>query len=160
MAGQATKVSATKAEAAHQLTYAMRDLLLAYKAALEEALRPHGLTLPQLRLLHAVAEKAQVSSAAIARECHVTPQTLQAMMTRAVREGWILRAKSERNQRILIASLTPKGRRLLDRGEQFARGIEQQMWKDVGVSTLTSVTETLQQATVLAGRLEYPLKTR
>jgi DNA-binding MarR family transcriptional regulator len=82
------------------------------------------------------------------------------MMTRAVREGWILRAKSERNQRILIASLTPKGRRLLDRGEQFARAIEQQMWKDVGVSTLTSLTKTMEQATLLAGQLEHPLKTR
>jgi DNA-binding MarR family transcriptional regulator len=142
------------------MTYALRDLLLAYKAALEESLRPYGLTLPQLRLLHAVAEKSQVSSAAIARECHVTPQTLQAMMTRAVREGWLLREKSERNQRILTASLTPRGRKLLERGEQFARAIEQLIWKDVPLKTLTSVTEMLQRGTENAGRMEHPVKTR
>jgi DNA-binding MarR family transcriptional regulator len=142
----------TKAAAAQRLTYAMRDLLIAYKAALEESMRPYGLTLPQLRLLHAVAEREDVSSATIARECHVTPQTLQAMMTRAVREGWILRERSESNQRILTASLTPKGRRLLDRGEQFARRIEEQMWKDVSSKTLRAAAEMLELGTESVSR--------
>jgi DNA-binding MarR family transcriptional regulator len=160
MPDRPAKVAVTKAAAAHRLTHAMRDLLIAYKAALEECVRPYGLTLPQLRLLHAVAEKAQVSSAAIARECHVTPQTLQAMMTRAVREGWILRERSERNQRILTASLTPKGRRLLDRGEQFARKIEEQMWKDVPLKTLSSVRAALERGTESLAGLEHTLRTR
>jgi DNA-binding MarR family transcriptional regulator len=160
MAGRPRKVTVTKAEVAQDLTYAIRDLLLAYKAALEEAVRTYGLTLPQLRLLHAVAEKAHVSSAAIARECHVTPQTLQAMLTRAVREGWIRRERSERNQRILTASLTPKGKHLLNRGEQFARKIEEQMWKDIPVKTLTLATELLQCGTDSIGRLEHPLRLR
>ncbi|HEY4008595.1 MAG TPA: MarR family transcriptional regulator [Acidobacteriaceae bacterium] len=160
MSSRPTKVATAKAEAAERMTYAMRDLLLAYKAALEESLRPYGLSLPQLRLLHAVDRKAEVSSAAIARECHVTPQTLQAMMTRAVREGWIRREKAEHNQRILTASLTPRGRRLLDRGEQFARAIEAEMWKDTGVKRLTSVTEILQRGTGAISRLEHPIKPR
>jgi DNA-binding MarR family transcriptional regulator len=138
----------------------MRDLMIAYKAALEECVRPYGLTLPQLRLLHAVAQRADVSSAAIARECHVTPQTLQAMMTRAVREGWIVRERSESNQRILTASLTPKGRRLLDRGERFARKIEERMWKDVPSKTLSFVTTALERGTESMTGLEHPLKTR
>ena len=138
----------------------MRDLVIAYKAALEESLRPYGLTLPQLRLLHAVAEREDVSSATIARECHVTPQTLQAMMTRAVREGWILRERSESNQRILTASLTLKGRRLLDRGEQFVRRIEKQMWKDVSSKTLRAVAEMLELGTESVRNWEHPLKTR
>jgi DNA-binding MarR family transcriptional regulator len=138
----------------------MRDLLIAYKAALEESVRPYGLTLPQLRLLHAVAQRNDVSSAAIARECHVTPQTLQAMMTRAVREGWIVREKAESNQRILTASLTSKGRKLLDRGEQFARRIEEQMWKDVRLKTLDVVAELLQGGARSVAKLEHPLKIR
>lgn len=138
----------------------MRDLVIAYKAALEESLRPYGLTLPQLRLLHAVAESEDVSSAAIARECHVTPQTLQAMMTRAAREGWILREKSASNQRILTASLTPKGRRLLDRGEQFVRRIEEQMWKDVSSKTLSAFAEMLELGTESVRNWEQPIKTR
>jgi DNA-binding MarR family transcriptional regulator len=155
-----SKVAGTKAAAAQRLTHAMRDLLIAYKAALEESLRPYGLTLPQLRLLHAVAERQDVSSAAIARECHVTPQTLQAMMTRAVREGWILRERSESNQRILTASLTPRGRRLLDRGEQFARKIEEQLWKDTSATRLCEVAELLELGTETIASLEHPLKKR
>lgn len=138
----------------------MRDLVISYKAALEESLRPYGLTLPQLRLLHAVAEREDVSSATIARECHVTPQTLQAMMTRAVREGWILRERSESNQRILTASLTPKGRRLLDRGDQFVQRIEEQMWKDVSSKTLRAVAEMLELGTESVRNWKRPPKTR
>jgi DNA-binding MarR family transcriptional regulator len=160
MAKLPSKAKISKAAEAQRMTHAMRDLLIAYKAALEESVRPYGLTLPQLRLLHAVAERQDVSSATIARECHVTPQTLQAMMTRAVREGWIVRERSESNQRILTASLTPKGRRLLDRGEQIARRIEEQMWKDVSSKTLRAVAEILELGTESVTSLEHPLKTR
>jgi DNA-binding MarR family transcriptional regulator len=160
MAKRSSKVAGTKAAAAQRLTYAMRDLLIAYKGALEESLRPYGLTLPQLRLLHAVAEREDVSSATIARECHVTPQTLQAMMKRAMREGWILRERSESNQRILTASLTPRGRRLLDRGERFARRIEEQIWKDVPSKTLSAVAGLLELRSASVANLEHPLKMR
>lgn len=157
---RSSKVAETKVAAGRRLRYAMRDLVIGYKAALEDSLRPYGLTLPQLRLLHAVAEREDVSSATIARECHVTPQTLQAMMTRAVREGWILRERSESNQRILTASLTSKGRRLLDRGEQFVRRIEEQMWKDVSPKTLNAVAEMLELGTESVRNWERPLQTR
>ena len=160
MAGRSTKVAGTKAAAAQRLTYAMRDVLIAYKAVLEESVRPYGLTLPQLRLLHAVAKRQDVSSATIARECHVTPQTLQAMLTRAVREGWIVREKSESNQRILTAALTPRGRRLLDRGEQFARKIEERIWKDVPRKALNDVAEMLEHGAGRVEELEHRLNGR
>jgi len=134
-----------KAETARNLTHAVRDLLLAYKGRLEEAVRPHGLTLPQLRMLHAVSEQNEVSAAAIARLCHVTPQTLQAILARAVREGWIVRGTTQRNHRILTASLTPKGLSLLEIGQRAASEIETGMWSGVPRTTLEQVIQVLQQ---------------
>lgn len=110
----------------------MRDLLTGYKALLEHALREEGLTLPQLRLLKAVSEQqAEVSSATIARRCQITPQTLQTMLTRAVREGWLVRGTSARNHRIMTASLTPKGEALRKRGELVAAELERLVWAGV-----------------------------
>ncbi len=125
-----------KAAAARDLTHALRDLVLAYKATLEDAVGPHGLTLPQLRMLNAVAEQTEVSAAAIARQCHVTPQTLQAILTRAVREGWIVRGTSAKNHRILTVSLTAKGRKMLELGQNAASSIEESMWQDVSRKSL------------------------
>jgi DNA-binding MarR family transcriptional regulator len=134
-----------RAASSRELTHAVRDMLLAYKGTLEEMVRPHGLTLPQLRMLNAVSEQNEVSAAAIARLCHVTPQTLQAILTRAVREGWIVRGTTQRNQRILTASLTPKGQSLLELGQQAAIEIEERMWGGVPRKTLEHVTEVLMQ---------------
>ena len=78
-----------------------------------------------------------MSGATIARTCQVTPQTLQAMLTRAEREGWITRDISEVNHRILTASLTRKGEVALgtrpghcgrDRREDLDRRLERTPW--------------------------------
>ena len=125
-----------KAKAARFCTQSLREILLGYRALLEDALRAEGLTLPQLRLLKAIHEQQGVSGASIARTCQITPQTLQAMLTRAAREKWIVRETSERNHRILIASLTRKGQSLLDRGLAMAEEIEATLWAGVSVDDL------------------------
>ncbi|SEG49900.1 DNA-binding transcriptional regulator, MarR family [Bryocella elongata] len=140
-----------KAATTRRLTHAVRDLLLAYKATLEEAVRPHGLTLPQLRMLHAVSEQNEVSAATIARLCHVTPQTLQAMLTRAVREGWIVRGTTQRNHRILTVSLTPEGENLLAIGQKAAIEIEDRMWSGVPRKALEETIEILERGTAGVG---------
>jgi DNA-binding MarR family transcriptional regulator len=89
-----------------------------------------------LRLLHAVAEHNGDSAAALSRVCQVTPQTLQAMLTRAVREGWIVRGRSDRSQRILTARLTPRGRAVLRRGMTMAEQIEERLWHGIPLTTL------------------------
>ena len=125
-----------KAKVARNCTKSLRDVLLGYRVLLEDALKAEGLTLPQLRLLKAIEEQQGVSGAAIARTCQITPQTLQAMLTRAVREKWIVREVSERNHRVLTATLTSKGRSLLDRGLAMAADLEAKLWAGVSIDDL------------------------
>jgi DNA-binding MarR family transcriptional regulator len=134
-----------KAKAARQCTKSLRELLLGYRHLLAETLREEGLTLPQLRLLKAIEENSGVSGAAIARTCHVTPQTLQAMLARAARERWIVRRHSTLNQRILTASLTRKGAGVLARGLEMAAQIEAKIWEGVSVGTLDQVNMVLDR---------------
>jgi DNA-binding MarR family transcriptional regulator len=118
--------------------------LVGYRSLLEDALRGEGLTLPQLRLLNAIKEQGSVSGATIARTCQVTPQTLQAMLTRAEREGWITRDISEMNHRVLTASLTRKGEEVLASGLATGAGIEEKIWSGVSAHTLDQLNDTLE----------------
>lgn len=144
-----------KARAARQCTKNLRELLLGYRTLLERALRQEGLTLPQLRLLNAIQEHGGVSGATIARTCQVTPQTLQAMLERAVREKWVIRETSERNHRIITASLTRKGQQLLERGLQVAAQIEAKLWTGVSITGLQELNSILDRgATNLRAELD------
>jgi DNA-binding MarR family transcriptional regulator len=139
-----TEYRTEKAKLARRCTKSMRELLVGYRALLEDALRGEGLTLPQLRLLNAIKEQGGVSGATIARTCQVTPQTLQAMLTRAEREGWITRDISEMNHRILTASLTRKGEAALASGLAAAAEIEEKIWSGVSANALERLNITLE----------------
>jgi DNA-binding MarR family transcriptional regulator len=132
----------------------LRRMMTGFKSLLEHHLREEGLTLPQLRLLKAVQQQTGVSAAALARTCLVTPQTMQSILTRAVRENWIIRAKSSRNERILTASLTPLGEDVLARGLQMAARIEELIWQDVSLGDLEELNRTLDEGVARLNQLE------
>jgi DNA-binding MarR family transcriptional regulator len=144
-----------KARLARRCTKSLRELLVGYRSLLEDALRGEGLSLPQLRLLSAIHQQHEVSGATIARSCQVTPQTLQAMLTRAEREGWITRGISAANHRILTASLTRKGDVVLQRGLTAAAEIEEKIWAGVSADALDRLNITLEHGIAnLHGELE------
>ena len=134
---------AEKAKLARQCTKSLRELVVGYRALLEDALRGESVTLAQLKLLNAIKEKGDVSGATIARTCQITPQTLQGILARAEREGWITRATSQRNHRIITASLTKKGEAVLERGLATAAEIEAKIWHGVSADALERLNLTL-----------------
>ena len=147
-----TPLRNTRQAEARRCTEAIRDLLLGYKAKMEEAMRPMGVTLPQLRMLRAISQEKEVSAASIARLCHITPQTMQSILTRATREGWIVRGSSEANSRIVTASLTPRGEAILQHGLQTAERIEEQIWGGIPLATVQAMRLTLQSGLVNLNR--------
>jgi DNA-binding MarR family transcriptional regulator len=122
----------------------MRHLITGFRGRVEDELRTDGLTLPQLRLLKAVKQQTDVSAAALARTCNVTPQTLQAVLGRAVQANWIVRGKSKKNERIVTATLTPLGESVLQQGMAVVFRVEELIWREVGLSDLKQMNETLQ----------------
>ena len=132
-----------KAEA-RRCTEAMRDLFQVFRARFEEELRGTGVTLPQLRMLKMVEGQHDTSAAAIARACHVTPQTLHTMLARAAREGWIARGSSDRNHRFVTASLTPEGKAIVQIGTELRERLEGEMWRDASVAEIESARRALE----------------
>jgi MarR family transcriptional regulator, organic hydroperoxide resistance regulator len=127
-----------------RLTKLMKRILIHLRASMDEKLRPYGVTTAQIRILAAISAAPGSSGAELARHCEITPQTTQVFLQRAEQAGWIVRSKDAVNDRILIASLTPEGEKLLKTSDRILRSIERRLWTGIpprSIATLTSLLE-------------------
>jgi MarR family transcriptional regulator, organic hydroperoxide resistance regulator len=123
----------------------MKRIIAHFQGALDEELRPFGATTAQIRLLWAIRNAPGSSGAQLSRECDVTPQTTQALIQRAEEAGWIERGKDSVNDRIVTATLTAEGERLLGMADRIVRGIEAKLWKGIRPSAIDDLIVILEQ---------------
>ncbi len=76
-------------------------------------IRPYGLTVPQYTALSILLRRSGLSNAQMARRTHVTPQSMNAVISSLEAHGLIERSPSTDHGRILRATLTDEGRRVL-----------------------------------------------
>jgi DNA-binding MarR family transcriptional regulator len=126
-------------------TKLMKRIFMQFRALMDEQLRPYGATTAQVRLLLAIRCDPGSSGAHLARQCEVTPQTAQSLIQKAEKAGWIRRSKDDVNERIVIASLTPSGEKLLKIADRVIRNIEAKVWKDVSPRRLVKLIGVLEQ---------------
>lgn len=141
----AEKTSRKQSEARRTLKL-LKRLTLGFRARLDEDLRPLGVTLAQLRVLHAIKSEATASGAQVARECSITPQTAHGLILRAEKNGWIVRQQDITNERRRIASLTATGEKLLQDTDVVVQKIEMDLWVGVKRSDLKAMNDLLEMA--------------
>ncbi len=140
-----SKSSNRKQDAARRMGKLMRQVMVSFKARLDEELKDHHVTTAQLRLLYEVRERPGGSGAQMARACLVTPQSAQSMLALAVERGWMTRGKDAENERLVTFRLTTAGEKLLVYAEGVARGIEGEVWAGVSVTELKTMTALLER---------------
>jgi len=123
----------------------MKRIIVHFRGQMDEKLRPGGVTTAQLAVLKAVQDEPGAFGAQLARACHVTPQSAQALLKSLEEGGWIIRTKDTVNDRILIAKLTPSGVKLLETGEKLAQVIEKKLWEGIPDSAVAALNKTLAQ---------------
>lgn len=128
-----------------RITKLMKRILLQFRALMDEKLHPHGVTTAQIRLLGVIRNAPGSSGAQLARLCEVTPQSAQVLIQRAEEAGWIVRGKDDVNDRILTASLTPEGEKLLKIADGILSGIEAKLWQDIPAAKLDAVSRVLER---------------
>jgi DNA-binding MarR family transcriptional regulator len=121
----------------------MKRIIVHFRGQMDDRLRPEGVTTAQLAVLKAVQDEPGAFGAQLARACHVTPQSAQALLKSLEDGGWIVRTKDAVNDRILIAKLTPSGVKLLETGERLARVIEKRLWEGIPDSAVEALNKTL-----------------
>ena len=124
----------------------MKRMLFGVRTHLDDELRAEGVTTAQLRFLYELRERPGLSGAQMARACYVTPQSAQTMMKRAVEHGWVVRGTDPENGRLVTATLTARGEKLLAQAETVLMQLEAEVWSGVGVERLREMNAMIETA--------------
>ena len=104
--------------------YLLRQAWHAFRGAIENALRTHGLTGAQYAVLSVLARDPGMSGADLARVCNTTPQAMNGVLATLERAGLIERHPHPTHGRIRQVTLSSEGERRLDAATPAVRGLE------------------------------------
>jgi DNA-binding MarR family transcriptional regulator len=116
-----------------------------FRERMEEQLKPLGITAAQLQLLAALIKEPGTSGAHISRYCQVTPQTTHALLAVAEDRGWVRRSPHPENAHTLLATLTPRGRRVFARGKTIAIRLQGRMLHTLTAAEIKQLELVLMQ---------------
>jgi DNA-binding MarR family transcriptional regulator len=124
--------------------YQLKRVQHALRVRMDNALRETGLTTPQYAALNAIEEKPGQSGNKIARQCFVTPQTMNLILANLESVGLIVRRPHPEYGRILQAYLTPLGESRLQESHQRVYTIEENMVADFDDEQLNQLAQALR----------------
>lgn len=134
----------------------MKRVLLNFRLSLDDQLRPQSVTTAQMQVLFAVRNAPASSGAQLARSCYITPQTTQALLKHLEDGGFIVRGKDAVNDRIVTASITPAGERLVRVVEKKSLALQKELWRGVSDGELARLNVLLEQCLSNLGGVEEP----
>ncbi len=141
MPGRATKENINN----YPVASLVKRVLHLFREVLDEKLRPWGVTAAQLHVLAKLQQEPGISGASLARTCMVTPQTTQVLLRGIEKNGWVVRRKHPENERILLATLTLSGKRVLARSRTAIGQIYEEMLRDMAAKDVRALEALLSQ---------------
>ena len=118
------------------LGYLLKEASSALRAAMEEVLRPLGMTVTHYSCLELLAQRPGLSNSDLARGAFVTRQSMNVLLQALERDGFVTRPAQAPVGKVLPTRLTPRGRASLERASAAVRSVEVRM--------LAGLTETEQ----------------
>jgi len=109
------------------LGYLLKEASSALRAAMEEVLRPLGMTVTHYSCLELLAQRPGLSSSELARGAFVTRQTMNVLLQALERDGFVTRPAEAPVGKVLPARLTARGRRSLATASAAVRSVEVRM---------------------------------
>ncbi len=109
------------------LGYLLKEASSALRAAMEEVLRPLGMSVTHYSCLELLAQRPGLSNSDLARGAFVTRQTMNVLLQSLEREGHVARPAQAPVGKILPTRLTPRGRRRLQEATVAVRSVEIRM---------------------------------
>lgn len=109
------------------LLYAIKQVELAARSHIDELVKPAGITALQYTALTVLRRTDGLSSAQLARNSFVTPQSMADMVIALERRGLVSRRRDPGNRRVLLISLSEGGRTLLAEHDEAVTALEERM---------------------------------
>jgi DNA-binding MarR family transcriptional regulator len=120
------------------LGYLLKEASSALRAAMEEVLRPLGMTVTHYSCLELLAQRPGLSNSELARGAFVTRQSMNVLLQALERDGYVVRPAQAPVGKVLPTQLTPRGRASLKEASAAVRSVERRM--------LAGLTDTEQSA--------------
>lgn len=109
------------------LGYLLKEASSALRAAMEEVLRPLGMTVTHYSCLELLAQRPGLSGSELARGAFVTRQSMNTLLQALERDGFVTRPAEAPVGKVLPTRLTPRGRRSLAAATSAVRAVEVRM---------------------------------
>ncbi|MFI2114031.1 MarR family winged helix-turn-helix transcriptional regulator [Streptomyces rubiginosohelvolus] len=120
------------------LGYLLKEASTALRVAMEEVLRPLGMTVTHYSCLELLAQRPGMSNSELARGAFVTRQSMNVLLQALERDGYVTRPAEAAVGKVLPALLTRRGRESLEEASAAVRSVEVRM--------LAGMTETEQES--------------
>ncbi|MFB7588618.1 MarR family winged helix-turn-helix transcriptional regulator [Streptomyces sp. NPDC056169] len=133
------------------LLYSVKQVELATRARLDELLRPSGVTALQYTALTVLERRDGMSSAELARNSFVTPQSMSDLVGALERRGLIARSPDPASRRRHVISLTDEGRALLALHATAVQHLEDEMLAGFTARERTAFRDFLNRARAALG---------
>jgi DNA-binding MarR family transcriptional regulator len=128
--------------------YLLMRVHRALRATIDDTLRPHGFTMPQVAVLFALGRKTGLSTAELARLAFVTPQAMGEVLAGLEAKGFVIRRAHDSHGRILPAELTPSGVDARNLCHDVLVRAEGQMLADLSVDERDTLGRSLERCLV------------
>jgi DNA-binding MarR family transcriptional regulator len=126
------------------LGYLLKEAASALRQAMEDALRPLGMTITHYSCLELLAQRPGSSNSDLARGAFVTRQSMNVLLQTLERDGIVTRPAEEAVGRVQPTRLTAKGRRDLAAASAAVRAVELRMLGDLTDADRDAATRILR----------------
>ncbi len=126
--------------------YMMHFLTHATRSALDEQLKPEGISSFHYTILRVISDNPGLSSAALSRRFYVTPQTMGEMLIMLESKGYLDRRPNVKNQRALALHLTELGQSKTVIGDRFVEEIEARIFANLDPAAIEAFRGTIAEA--------------
>lgn len=109
------------------LGYLLKEASSALRVAMEDVLRPLGMTVTHYSCLELLAQRPGLSNSELARGAFVTRQSMNVLLQALERDGSVIRPAEAAVGKVLPAQLTPLGRRRREQASAAVRSVEVRM---------------------------------
>jgi DNA-binding MarR family transcriptional regulator len=109
------------------LGYLLKEASSALRLAMEEVLRPLGMTVTRYSCLELLAQRPGLSNSELARGAFVTRQSMNVLLQTLEKEGLVSRPAEAPVGKVLPTRLTPAGARGLAAATAAVRSVEVRM---------------------------------
>jgi DNA-binding MarR family transcriptional regulator len=129
------------------LGYLLKEASSVLRAAMEDVLRPLGMTVTHYACLELLAQRPGLSNSELARGAFVTRQSMNVLLHALEREGHVTRPAEAPVGKVLPTRLTPRGERILEKATVAVASVEDRMLRGLTETERSDAFRLLQSMT-------------